>query len=179
MMIAKDYAKSLIHTIDRLDFDTLEYIINSIDNSDFVYTCGNGGAATASIHMANDLQKICKKPAMSLASNISLVTAWANDESYDVIFTRQLERIYNPKCKNLLIMFSGSGTSKNIINVSNWALEHNFDVVLITGNRMIRSVNMTVLNVNDIMQRTEDMFMIINHMIAMEFENKWKINTTT
>jgi len=177
-----DYKKKLIDCLYNLDMRQLEEICNIIQTSDVIYTCGNGGAATASIHMANDLQKMGSKKAISLASNISLVTAWANDDSYDVIFRKQLEILCNKRLNNTLILLSGSGTSKNIVDVGLWAMHAGFNVILITGNPLNSLRNykgIRTLCVDASMQITEDMFMVINHMIAMELREQWMISTTT
>ena len=174
-MINIDTYKSLIiNAIDNIDMVSLLSAVDVIRDGDNIYICGNGGAATASIHMANDLQKMGNKNAISLASNISLVTAWANDEDYKKIFTRQLEKLYDREKKNVLILLSGSGTSKNIVDVGKFAINNNFNVILITGNPYngLRNHPVNIICLDSIMQVTEDMFMIINHMIALELYNE-------
>ena len=58
-----------------------------------------------------------RKPykAISLASDISTITCIANDFGYENIFSRQLEAL--GKKNDLVIVFSTSGNSKNIINL--------------------------------------------------------------
>ena len=85
-----------------------------------VFLCGNGGSAANSLHIANDFvygiggageQGI---KAQALAANQSLLTCLANDIGYDEIFSYQLKML--AKKGDLLIVFSGSGNSPNIIN---------------------------------------------------------------
>jgi hypothetical protein len=62
-----------------------------------IYIAGNGGSASTASHWVNDLGKATKNPAkksikvMSLNDNVSWLTALANDEGYDRVFSGQLE----------------------------------------------------------------------------------------
>ena len=67
-----------------------------------------------------DLKKKRKAiSAISLNSEISTITAIANDFGYEKIFERQLESIGNKR--DVLIAISTSGKSKNILKVLNKA----------------------------------------------------------
>ena len=61
--------------------------------------------------------------AISLNSEISTITAIANDFGYEKIFERQLEFIGNKR--DVLIAISTSGKSKNILKVLNKAKNEN------------------------------------------------------
>ena len=84
-----------------------------------IYICGNGGSASLAEHFSCDHQKIIYEKTkqkfnfVSLTSNISLITAIANDISYEEIFSKQIEISSNPN--DLLICISASGNSGNII----------------------------------------------------------------
>src|SRR3989338_4671457 len=61
-----------------------------------IYIAGVGGAAAESQHLSAELlgkYKSMRKayPAVALTTDTSLLTAWANDTSFDFIFSRQLE----------------------------------------------------------------------------------------
>ena len=87
-------------------------IVESIKKARFVFVCGNGGSATTAEHFTNDL--FSKRiRAICLNSNTSIMTMIANDFGYKYVFSRQL-KLYATK-EDLLIVFSVSGKSKNIL----------------------------------------------------------------
>nr|MBC7243944.1 SIS domain-containing protein [Chloroflexota bacterium] len=80
--------------------------------------CGNGGSAANASHLVNDFtgHMYFDRPpltAISLADNISTITATANDYSYDQIFSRQVESL--GRRGDILICFSTSGNSPNVL----------------------------------------------------------------
>lgn len=91
----------------------------SIKKAKRVYVCGNGGSASTANHFVNDLVKMCKIRAYSLCSNEALLTAYANDDSFDNVFVDQLKVYAEPG--DLIILISTSGRSSNILNVIRWA----------------------------------------------------------
>ena len=98
----------------------IKILVKSIRSGGKVIFCGNGGSASDSLHLAAELIGRFKKKrkaisAISLNSEISTITAIANDFGYEKIFERQLESIGNKR--DILIAISTSGTSKNIIKV--------------------------------------------------------------
>ena len=84
-----------------------------------IFSCGNGGSASTAEHLSCDFFKqSCNGTNLniqvfSLNSNVSLMTAIANDISYDEIFSFQLNKYGNKK--DILLLFSVSGSSKNIV----------------------------------------------------------------
>ena len=75
-----------------------------------------------------------KSPFRSICINTdtSFLTAWSNDDSYENIFTRQLEALGDPG--DVLIVLSTSGNSKNVVNATNLAKKDNIEVISLTGN---------------------------------------------
>ena len=84
-----------------------------------IYVFGNGGSASLSEHFSCDHTKGVRHDTelrsniISLASNMALITAIANDYSYDEIFSKQIEAF--PNNRGLAIAISASGSSKNIV----------------------------------------------------------------
>jgi len=84
-----------------------------------VFTCGNGGSASAASHLAQDLAKGTRIGDAALLRTVCLcdslpkVTAWANDEGYERIFAEPLRPLGRPG--DLLIAISGSGNSENVL----------------------------------------------------------------
>ena len=88
-------------------------LIKIIKSANFVYICGNGGSAATAEHFSNDLFSKGIK-AICLNSNTSIMTMIANDFGYEYVFSKQLD-LYATQ-KDLLIVFSVSGKSPNIVN---------------------------------------------------------------
>ena len=88
-----------------------------LKNMQNVVIFGNGGSAAISDHFCADFVKgvrsdtDLKPKCTSLASNGHILTALANDFSYEEIFSEQIE-YYQP---SLAIAVSSSGNSKNIM----------------------------------------------------------------
>lgn len=121
-----------------------------------VYVMGNGGSAATASHFANDLAKTAMVPgfapirAFALTDNTPLLTAWANDVSYDQVFAAQVEGLIEPE--DVVVAITASGNSPNIIEglraasrkgahtvgllgFSGGAARELVDLVILVGNR--------------------------------------------
>ena len=102
-----------------------------------IFVCGNGGSAASASHLANDLGKGAsvgrdlRFRVLSLTDNIAWITALANDSTYAQIFVDQLRNFARPG--DLLIAFSGSGNSPNIVQAVEWAEKEGILTVGVTG----------------------------------------------
>jgi D-sedoheptulose 7-phosphate isomerase len=94
-------------------------LIDTRNKGKKIYTLGNGGSASTASHFVSDLLKtaITKNNkrflAISLADNIPVILAWSNDTSYEDVFVEQLKNFLSKG--DVIIGFSGSGRSKNVI----------------------------------------------------------------
>ena len=80
--------------------------------------CGNGGSAADSQHFAAELVGRFERerpglPAVSLTTDTSALTAIANDYSFDVVFSKQVEALGSPG--DFLLGISTSGNSKYVV----------------------------------------------------------------
>src|ERR1044071_3621793 len=77
-------------------------LVTAYDENRQVFLLGNGGSASTCSHMVNDFQKCIylagKKTfkCLSLTDNVALITAWANDTSYEHVFAEQLRPWVQP-----------------------------------------------------------------------------------
>src|SRR5438067_11992297 len=83
--------------------------------------CGNGGSAADAQHVATEYvvrYKRERRPiaAVALTTDTSLLTATANDYSFDMIFARQVEALCRPG--DLLVMHTTSGNSPNLLRAA-------------------------------------------------------------
>ena len=102
-----------------------------------IYLIGNGGSAADCQHFAAEMvvkyEKRKSYPFISLTTDTSIITACSNDFSFEDLFTRQLESIIDKK--DIVIAFSTSGKSKNIISALEF-LKKNY-ISNFTGNKKI------------------------------------------
>jgi D-sedoheptulose 7-phosphate isomerase len=132
--------KSCIEKIFEQTEDIMEIIdilIKARNKGKKIYTMGNGGSASTASHFASDLLKtaITKEDkrfaAISLVDNIPVILAWANDTSYEDIFVEQLKNFLSKG--DVIIGFSGSGKSKNVINAIKYGKKNGALCIGITG----------------------------------------------
>lgn len=96
-------------------------ISNAFKKGNKILICGNGGSAADSQHFAaefvNAFSKEIKRkalPAIALSTDTSIITAIANDFTFDNVFSRQVEAYAIPG--DVLVVFTTSGSSINCIN---------------------------------------------------------------
>lgn len=99
--------------------NAVKIIINARDMNKKIFTMGNGGSGSTASHFASDLLKTAiikdakRFQVISLVDNLPVILAWSNDLSFDEIFAQQLENHVSEG--DIVIGFSGSGNSKNIL----------------------------------------------------------------
>ncbi|MES2677063.1 MAG: D-sedoheptulose 7-phosphate isomerase [Pseudomonadota bacterium] len=109
------------------DIETIAKVcIESLKKGKKIMFCGNGGSAADSQHLSAELvSKLCyDRPAlnaMALTVDTSAITAIGNDYGYLYSFSRQVEAVGNQG--DVLIVFSTSGRSKNVIEAIKKAQE--------------------------------------------------------
>ena len=177
----KNYNKELIYAIESLDWRVLEKIANLIiqlqKEGHTAYLIGNGGSAATPSHSAGDWTKELKVKSICLTDNTPSVTAFANDTDYSNIFKGQLEIFLTPG--DILIAYSGSGNSKNIINAIEFAKSKGIITIGITGNYNEQKGGI-LANIADIslivnsssMERIEDIHLIVNHILKEYIKSK-------
>ncbi len=115
---------------------TSEEVCTRLNNGGTVFTFGNGGSAADAQHLAAELvgrYSLDRRPlaAVSLATDPSVTTCIANDYSYDDVFGRQVRALVGPN--DVVIAFSTSGQSPNVVNGLAAAQEAGALTVLFTG----------------------------------------------
>lgn len=112
----------LRRTLDTLDAQaveaTVERIATALGANKALLVCGNGGSASDAMHITGELVGRFLKErrglkAICLSSNPAVLTAWANDYSYDTVFSRQVEAYGEPG--GVILGLSTSGNSRNVI----------------------------------------------------------------
>lgn len=139
--LAEDYLLRFRALLETVDVDALVRIGERLDRARAegatIFLAGNGGSAATASHWANDLGKATKGPGrppirvISLTDNVSWLTALANDEGYERIFTGQLENF--ARRGDLLVVISASGNSPNLVAAVGLARRRGVDAIGLLG----------------------------------------------
>lgn len=106
--------------------DIANQLLKCFKRGNKVLICGNGGSAQQANHFAAELIHEMK-PAISLTSDMSVVTSVSNDYHYDVVFSQQIWAL--GKEGDILIGLSTSGKSLNILNAYETAKALRMEVI--------------------------------------------------
>lgn len=103
-----------------------------------VLLVGNGGSAADAQHIAGEFVSRFAfdrpgLPAIALTTDTSILTAIGNDYGYDKLFSRQVQA--HARKGDVLIAYSTSGSSLNVIAALQEARKHGVISVGMTGNR--------------------------------------------
>lgn len=173
----KKYQEEIIQSVKQIDLDKLDLLEKKIrkcwTNKQNIFICGNGGSYANALHIENDLfYPITRKEGMgikisALGSNSSVSTCLANDEGYEKIFSYELAT--RGSANDLLIILSGSGNSKNIVNVLKKSEEMNIESFGLLGfdGGIAKSISNNFIHFKSFnMQICEDLQMICMNMIV-------------
>ena len=156
----------------------IEMIIQTYRNDRKIYILGNGGSASTASHMACDLgkgtltkvydQKEKRLHVISLTDNVALMTAYANDLSYDDIFLQQLRNLVERD--DVVIAISGSGNTKNVLSAVSYAKKVGAKTIGLTGfnagGKLAQIVDVSIIVKTSHYGPLEDIHMMIGHLVA-------------
>jgi len=113
-----------------------EALAAALQRGNKALACGNGGSAADCQHFAAELVGRFERerpglPAIALTVDTSALTAIANDYSYDAVFAKQVEALGREG--DVLLAFSTSGNSRNVIEAVNAAKARGMVVIALTG----------------------------------------------
>lgn len=137
-----------------------------------VFIVGNGGSAATASHFANDLLKGATVPgkprikALALTDSVPVMMAYANDNGYECIFAEQLDALAEPG--DLLVAFSGSGRSPNVICALDMARERGMTTIGFTardGGDMLSRCDVCLVAPCQTMEMIEDVHVVLTHLI--------------
>lgn len=124
--------------LQRIIEGVTEAILSSLRNGGRLYLFGCGGSAADAQHIAaefvNKMHKVRPAlPAIALTTDTSILTAIGNDDTFDHIFSRQVEVL--AKKGDVVIGISTSGSSESVIQGLKAGHRLGAKTVLLTGSR--------------------------------------------
>ncbi|MHB1955361.1 MAG: SIS domain-containing protein [Sulfobacillus sp.] len=141
-MSAAVYVNQVMRLASRLDYDVVDRVLKAIDDActrgATIAIGGNGGSAGTAAHVVADIslgtwtRQTDKAPLVfSLAERVALASALANDRSPEDAFGEQIRALRGRDA--MVILFSVSGTSPNLIAAARTACELGIPVIAIVG----------------------------------------------
>lgn len=172
----RTYLDQVSDLVLRIPPDSIEritgIILKAYEEDRTVFVFGNGGGSATAAHMVCDLAKGTavkgrrRLRALSLADNMPLLTAWANDTDYTNTFGEQLKNHVRPG--DIAIGLSGSGMSPNIISAFKVANEAGARSILLSGFKGGKAVEVaeeSIVVPSEDMQQIEDVHLMLCHII--------------
>lgn len=158
----------------------IDQITKSILNKGKLLLCGNGGSAADAQHLAAEflirLRPSINRnpiPAISLATDISSITACGNDYDFNDIFLRPFQALYKPN--DTLIAISTSGNSKNIINLLKFTKKKKIFSIGFLGNdggKAKKYCKLPIIVNSNITARIQEAHIFLGHFVFEKVENK-------
>ncbi len=176
------YLNDLQNALNAVSKETVQQIaetlIDARDRGACVFVFGNGGSASTASHWACDLAKgtldekdVAAGPPLrvvSLTDNNALITAWANDLSYEDIFAEQLRSLAQEG--DVAVGVSASGMSENVLRAARLAKEIGCRVVGVTGfggGELARVSDIAFVVDSSDYGVVEDLHLTLNHILRL------------
>ncbi len=178
--------------IDRQAIRRVVGILHDLrDKKGRLFIIGVGGSAANASHAANDFRKITHIEAYSPTDNVAELTARVNDDGWDSVFARYLERSNFGQNDAVMVLSVGGGNaekniSKNIVCALDYAKEMGAKVIGIvsrdggyTAKVADAYVLVPVVNPENVTAHAEAWQAVVWHAIAFHpdlkmIEGKWE-----
>lgn len=173
----KEYIEAQTRLMQQLDLAPVEQVVARLERARSegrrIFLFGNGGSAATASHFACDLGKGTIQPerprfqVISLADNVAMLTAYANDCGYDTVFADQLVTYARPG--DIAIAFTASGNSPNVVRAIETATEQGLVTIAFTGFDGGKVKDRVALNVHVPVASyalAEDAHLILTHAIC-------------
>ena len=169
------YLASVLNNISLTDIEKfVEVLLEARERESSIFFIGNGGSAATASHFANDIAigtRTYEKPfrAISLCDNQAVITAIANDDGYEKIFSQQLQVLL--KKQDVVVAISASGNSPNLLDAIDTAKKMNTITVGISafdGGKMKEMVDISVHVPTEKGEYgpAEDAHMVLDHLVS-------------
>jgi D-sedoheptulose 7-phosphate isomerase len=152
-------------------------LLNTLFEGSKLMTCGNGGSAADALHLAEELLGRYNRdrkplPAICLSADASTITCISNDFGYESVFQRQLEAY--AQTGDLLVGFSTSGNSRNVIRAFETARELGVKTILLggkSGGKLMSLADYAIIIPSDNTARIQEMHTFILHSWLEQIDN--------
>jgi D-sedoheptulose 7-phosphate isomerase len=169
-----------------------DILYRAYETDHIVFTFGNGGSAALASHLASDLAKSTHIPgpasvrqvkrlkALSLTDNVPMLTAWANDTTYEDVFAGQMENLI--QAGDVAFGISSSGSSPNVLRALELARRVGATTIGLTGcggGKMKDLLHCPILVPSHHAQHVEDAHLILAHLIFLDVKARIERTVTS
>ncbi len=145
-----------------------------------ILACGNGGSACDAQHFAAEMvgrfeRERPELPAISLATDTSILTAIANDYSYEQVFAKQVRAL--GAAGDVLLAISTSGNSGSVVAAVDAAHDREMRVVALTGKgggrigAMLAPADVQLCVPHDRTARIQEVHLLMIHCLCDAIDN--------
>lgn len=179
----QNYITGLQDTLEQLNLEAIHQVIDILQearlNRRKIFIMGNGGSASTASHFVCDLVKNTRVPGfpdfqvLGLADNMALLSAYANDEGYENVFSQQLATFVQPG--DIVIAISTSGNSPNVLNAVRLANQNGAITIGMTGfsgGQLSSLVTIDLHVPSDIIEHVEDVHLMMEHLISQNLRQQ-------
>jgi phosphoheptose isomerase len=148
-------------------------VLGSLQTGGKVLLCGNGGSAADAQHFAGELMGRFQVegrralPVISLTSDTTVLTAWANDIGFDDVFARQVEALGRPG--DVIVGISTSGRSANVLRAFEVARKRGLRCIALTGRGggpLAYLADTAIVVPSDDTQRIQEVHGLVIHLLC-------------
>ncbi len=156
--------------------DAVRMLVDALRAGGTVYVCGDGGSAAQAQHMAGELvgRFLIDRPPLpcvALTTDTSVLTAIANDYSFETTFERQVEALLAEG--DLLVCLSTSGTSANVLKAAGAARRRKGRVLALagrTGGKLAELADVCLRVPADASPRIQEGHLVLIHILCRNVE---------
>lgn len=148
-------------------------LVDCVRGGGKILWCGNGGSAADCQHLSTELvarfagRERPGIPSIALTTDTSLLTALANDYTFERVFRRQVEALGRPG--DVLIAISTSGSSANVVQAAEEAVAQEMKVLALVGGRPSRLAELAAVTIaipSTDTQRVQELHITVGHILC-------------
>jgi D-sedoheptulose 7-phosphate isomerase len=177
VLYGNDYIDTLVKELNSISTEKIAQIGEVLREAQVshhrVFVFGNGGSAATASHMACDFGKNTRQEGqprlkvISLGDGLAGLTAYANDEGYENVFSEPLLSL--AEAGDVALAISGSGNSPNVLKAIQTARQMGLKTIGLTGfkgGKLKDMVDLCLVVESNSIERIEDIHLIINHILT-------------
>jgi D-sedoheptulose 7-phosphate isomerase len=150
-------------------------LVQCVKNDHKILSCGNGGSACDVQHFTTELVNRFQierdnLPAISLVADMAVLTAIANDYSYQEVFAKQVKAL--GRKGDVLLAISTSGKSQNVLRAIQEARARKMQIIALTGEdgsaieKLLSSADINICVPSSVTPRIQEVHILIIHCMC-------------
>ncbi len=185
--VAEEYIARHLTFFSALPTRTIAQVADTLwsayQHSATVFLCGNGGYAALAEHLAIDLTQATLQPngsaqtprlrTLALTASAPQLTAWATTAGYEQVFAEQLRTLAQPG--DVLLAFSGSGSTPNIVAAVVAAAELEMTTIGLTGQaggRLRSDCDICICVDSASPEHTQPLHLAVGHLLSLALRQR-------